>query len=122
MALIMFGLKGYELATLPSSLNPTGQSYADGIALVASASSTLVTIALTVLGAEAVWLFKEKPAGKLARSLAYAVFFACIISMYLGIKVSSWSGLTLASSEPNMLPLLSFLEWQALLVLCAGLC
>jgi hypothetical protein len=121
MFVILYALKGIDIAALPRALTPTGDTYSDGIALVSSTSGTLVTIALAILGAEAVWLVKEAPAGLISRTLAYAVFCACIISLYLGIKVGSWAGLALASSEPNIVPLLGFLEWQALLVLFAGL-
>lgn len=120
LILILYVLNGSELAALPHSLDPTGEDYSDGISLVSATSGTLVTIALAIIGAEAVWFFKESPRGLMPRILAYSVFLGCLISIYLGVKLSSWAGLTLASSEPDIVPLLGFLEWQALLVLCSG--
>lgn len=121
LILILFVFNGVELTQQPSALNPTGETYADGISLVAGTSATLVTIGLSIIGAEAVWLFKQRPAGLTVRLLAYAAFLMDLVSIYFGIKIASWSGLALASTDPSILPLLNFLGWQALLVLCAGL-
>jgi hypothetical protein len=118
--LILFLLKPTDLVSAPQALNPGSQGYSDAIQRAASASEALITIALAISGATAVWYLRD--AGRSARHyLLYAVFVLSLVSIYSGIKLDYSASLTLAGNEPDLLPLLALLRLQSLLSLSAGL-
>ena len=118
--LILFLLKPADLVYVPHSLNPGSQAYSDAIERAASTSEVLITIALAIAGATVVWYLRE--AGRSARHyLLYAVFVLSLVSMYSGVKLGYSASLTLASDEPDLMPLLALLRLQALLSLTGGL-
>lgn len=121
LILILYALKGFDLVAVPTVQTPTSGSYRDAIAHVVSTSGSLLTIGLTILAADVVWFLRSSSSQPIRHLGLYAVFTACITSIYFGIKLGYSAGVTLSGTEPEIKPLLSLLRNQALLALIAGL-
>lgn len=119
--LIVYVLSGFDLVEIPHVQIPTSQNYADAIGRVASTSDSLVTIALTILGADVIWFLRDQQAHLIRHIGMYVVFLGCVTSIYLGTKLGYSAALTLSGVEPDIRPLLSLLRSESLLVLLSGL-
>lgn len=118
---IVYFLKGSDLILTPRSLDPASEGYRVGIERISSTSDNLITIALAILGANVIWFLRDKRPGRLRHAFVYGIFLGCVTSIYFGIKLGFMAGLTLASNEPDIVPLLQMLTSQALFALFSGL-
>jgi hypothetical protein len=121
LLLIVYFLKGADLVAVPQVQNPTSQNYVDAIGHVASTSESLITIALTILGANVIWFLKGSQTQPIRHVAMYVAFVGCVVSIYFGVKLGYSVGLTLSGAEPDIDPLLKLLRNQALFALLSGL-
>lgn len=98
-----------------------GAQYPQALAQLGSTSESLVTISLSILAATAYLLFNRWPRlpwyGQL---LGYLVFLANVIALYCGARLGYLEAISLAAESPDILPLASLLDTQALFTLLSA--
>ena len=117
--LILFVVKPADVVYIPSYLAPNSANYSAGIQRAAQTSDSLINISIAIVGAAVFWYLRDR--GRSPRYLVYAVFVLSLVSIYSGIKLGYSASITLATAEPDLMPLLSLLRLQAVLSLSAGL-
>jgi len=117
--LILFVLKPADVVYVPGYLAPNSPNYSAGIQRAVETSESLINISIAIVGAAVFWYLRDR--GRSPRYLVYAVFVLSLVSIYSGIKLGYSASITLATAEPDLIPLLSLLRLQAILSLSAGL-